>query len=141
MEVAPRSATDSRQPRPRPAHCRSRISNKPRRAVIDGRSQLGRRLHDLAEDFASQLGGWEALSDTMAANVRKASELTALAEQMRAGALRDGNVDPLALVRLEGAADRAVRRLKPGKAAEPSLADHLARRVAEHSGERLGGLT
>ena len=79
--------------------------------VIDGRSQLGRRLHDLAENFACQFGGWAGMSDMMAANVRRAAELTALAEQTRAEALRDGNVDPLAVVRLEGAATRAVRAL------------------------------
>jgi hypothetical protein len=79
--------------------------------VIDGRSELGRRLRDLAETFAARLGGWAALSDALAANVRKAAELSALAEQARADALRNGNVDPVALVRLEGAASRAVRAL------------------------------
>ncbi len=79
--------------------------------VIDGRSQLGRRLQDLAESFAAQLGGWAGMSDMLAANVRRAAELSTLAEQTRAEALRAGNVDPLALVRLEGAATRAVRAL------------------------------
>ena len=111
MEVAPQSSTDSAQAGPRPAHCRARISNKPHRMVIDGRSQLGRRLQDLAESFAAQLGGWARMSDLMSSNVRRAAELMALAEQTRAEALRDGNVDPLALVRLEGAATRAVRAL------------------------------
>jgi len=50
--------------------------------LIDGRSALSRRLHDLAECFASQLGGWAALSDTMTANIRGAAELTALAESI-----------------------------------------------------------
>jgi hypothetical protein len=79
--------------------------------AISACSTLGRRLRDLAEDFAQRLGGWEVLSDTLAAAVRKAAELTALAEQVRADALRNGNVDPLGLVRLEGAANRAVRAL------------------------------
>src|SRR5579862_3325901 len=130
MEIAPRSPLDGAQSDPRPANCRSRMSNKPRRMVIDGRSQLGRRLHDLASGFAAQLGGWPALSDTMAANVRKAAELTALAERTRAQALRNGNVDPLALVRLEGAAGRAVRALgvKPvaQRVPERSLGEYLA---------------
>ena len=111
MEVAPRPSTDRAQAGPRPAHCRARISNKPHRMVIDGRSQLGRRLQDLAESFAAQLGGWAGMSDMLAANVRRAAELSTLAEQTRAEALRAGNVDPLALVRLEGAATRAVRAL------------------------------
>jgi len=97
--------------------------------AIDGRSQLGRRVRDLAESFAAQLGGWPTLSDTMAANVRKAAELTALAERARADALRDGSVDPLGLVRLEGATGRAVRALgiKPAARREwPTLDEHLA---------------
>jgi hypothetical protein len=55
----------------RSANCRSRVTNKPRRMAIDGRSQLGRRVRDLAETFAVQLGGWPVLSDLMAANVRR----------------------------------------------------------------------
>jgi hypothetical protein len=109
--------------------------------VISGRTALGRRVRDLAESYASQLGGWLALSDTMAANVRKAAELTSLAEQSRAEALRNGNVDPLALVRLEGAATRAVRALGLDCKREPerpSLAEHLAKRVAERGGSTTG---
>jgi hypothetical protein len=48
---------------------------------------------------------------TMAAKVMKAAELTAYAEQLRAAVLRGEAVDPLALVRVEGVADRAVRQL------------------------------
>jgi hypothetical protein len=62
----------------------------------------------------------------MAANVRKAAELTALAEQTRAAALRDGNLDPLALVRLEGAANRAVRALMLDSKREPEERQGLA---------------
>ena len=111
VEIAPRSSGNNMPTAPRPAHCRSRISNKPNRMVIDGRSRLGRRLNDLAASFARQVGGWAGMSDMMSSNVRRAAELTALAEQMRTEALRDGKVDPLALVRLEGAATRAVRAL------------------------------
>jgi hypothetical protein len=133
-EIAARSLADSAQAGPRPLSCRSRLSNKPHKMAIDGRSQLGRRLHDLAASFAVQLGGWSALSDTMAANVRKAAELSALAEQSRTEALRNGNIDPLALVRLEGAANRAVRALNLDRkhgSSGPSLAQYLAARDAE----------
>ena len=106
--------------------------------VIDGRSQLGRRLHDLATGFAVQLGGWSALSDTMAANVRKAAELTALAEQTRADALRNGNINPLALVRLEGAANRAVRALNLDRKREPALIPLRERLAAEAADEPQG---
>lgn len=98
--------------------------------VVSGRTALGRRLYDLAEGFAAQLGGWAALSDMMAANVRKAAELTALAEQTRADALRNGNVDPLAVVRLEGAASRAVRALGLDRPREPM--PHIPLREQEY---------
>ena len=45
---------------------------------IDGRSRLGRRVADLAEDFAQRLGGWASLSDTMIASIRRAAELSSL---------------------------------------------------------------
>jgi len=79
--------------------------------VVNGRTALGRRLKDLADSYARSLGGWSSLSDTLAANVRKAAELTALSEQARAGALRNGTFDPIAVARIEGVASRAVRAL------------------------------
>jgi hypothetical protein len=75
---------------PRPANNRSRITNQPARMVVSGRTALGRRIADLAHGFADQLGGWPVLSDTLAANVRKAAELSALAEKARSDALRNG---------------------------------------------------
>ena len=119
---------------PRPANNRSKLSNKPRSFPVSVRSALGRRLRDIADDYASQLGGWPSLSDTMAANVRRASELAALAEQSRADALRNGCVDPVALTRLEGIADRAKRALGlPTGRAElkpMTLAEYAARKKA-----------
>jgi hypothetical protein len=109
----------------RPANNRARATNSPRRMSISGRTALGRRVRDLAESFAEQLGGWQALSEMATANVRKAAELSALAEQSRTTALRDGCVDALALVRLEGAANRAVRAL--------GLPEHKAREPAQES--------
>jgi hypothetical protein len=85
-------------------------------------------MQDLADTYANALGGWSGLSALLASNVRKAAELTALAEQTRADALRDGTFDPLALVRLEGASSRAVRALAldvPREPASTSLADYL----------------
>ena len=40
------------------------------------------------------------------ANIKRAAELTALAEEVRINALRDGYIDPLLIVRLDGAARR-----------------------------------
>jgi hypothetical protein len=95
----------------RPANNRSRLSNRPRTFAISGRSALGRRVRDLADDFAAQLGGWSTLTPLQTTAVKRASELSALAEQSRADALRNGCIDPLALSRLEGCADRAWRSL------------------------------
>lgn len=95
----------------RPVNNRAKLTNRPRSFPISLRSALGRRLRDLADSYATELGGWPKLTDTMAANVRRAAELTALSEQSRAVALRDGCSDPLVLVRLDGAADRARRAL------------------------------
>jgi hypothetical protein len=113
------------------AKYRARTTNRPRKMVIDGRTPLGRRIRDLAESYAEQVGGWATLSDMMTVNIRKAAELTALAEKARADALRSGDVDPLALVRLDGAANRAVRALQldrrrePEREQEQQLADWL----------------
>jgi hypothetical protein len=85
-------------------------------------------MFDLADQYAAALGGWDGLSDMLAGNVRKAAELTALAEQTRADALRDGTFDALALVRLEGASNRAVRALAldvPRNEESGTLADYL----------------
>jgi hypothetical protein len=95
----------------RPKHCRARRTNRPRKASIDGRSRLGRRVADLAADFAQRLGGWDTLSDTMVASIKRAAELGALAEEVRIRALESGDIDPLGVVRLEGAARRAEARL------------------------------
>jgi hypothetical protein len=115
---------------PRSVNNRSRITNDPRRLPVSGRTALGRRIADLADGYAAALGGWPGLSAVMCANVRRSAELTALAEQKRAEALRDTSVDPLAVVRPHGAADRAVRALqleeheRIGREAEP-LAEFL----------------
>jgi hypothetical protein len=98
--------------------------------AISGRTALGRRVRDLAESFAVMLGGWPALTDMQTAAIRRAAELSALAEQSRAIALRHGCADPVALSRLEGCADRAVRRLglpqAPREPIGPSLDQYLA---------------
>ena len=93
---------------------RARVTNDPSHvAGSDNRSPWARRRRDLVEGFVKALGGLEKLSEVEITNVRKAAELTALAEEARAKALREGAgaVDLTALVRLEGAAGRAVRAL------------------------------
>ena len=101
------------------------------RMIVDGRTRWGRRIRDLCEVFAQRLGGWDVLNDMELAAVKRAAELMTLAEQARANALQGCHIDPDMLIRLQGAADRAVRRLdiKAGKPAPLSLAAYLASKV------------
>jgi hypothetical protein len=121
----------------RPATTRSQITNRPLRLRgLDGRSGSGRRRRDLIEAFAEALGGRQGLSDVRMIDVRRAAELVAVAEEARAEALKQGgaSVDLNTLVKLEGMADRATRKLgikAPDKPAAPSLAEHVARKAAE----------
>jgi hypothetical protein len=92
---------------------RSKITSRPRKPVIAATSTYGKRLRDLMELYAEALGGWSKLSDITAANVRKAAELTALAERARHEALRNGvGIDQWdQLIRLENLAARSVKAL------------------------------
>jgi hypothetical protein len=111
---------------------RAKISNDPRYvAGHTGRSPAGRRRRDLVNFFATALGGLDKVSPVQITDIRRAAELTALAEETRAKALCEGTgaIDLTALVRLEGAASRAVRSLgiKSGpQAPAVSLAEYLA---------------
>jgi hypothetical protein len=62
------------------------------------------------DPYTSIVGG-NAANPMMAAAIRRAAELQALAEDARAAAVRNGTFDPIALARLEGIADRAKRAL------------------------------
>jgi hypothetical protein len=144
MEAQPRierNATAARS-----ANQRSRLTSRPQRPAVSQRSALGKRLRDLADAFAERLGGWAVLDVNTAADVRKAAELTALSEQMRRDALRNGCTDPDGLLRFEGISSRAVRRLglKIEPAAKPSggltiarqrWAEEAARKAAESARE------
>lgn len=111
---------------PRSPLARSRFTNSPHRATIDGRTALGRRVRDLAESFASALGGWQALTAVTAVAVMRAAELAALAEATRNKALRLGEADGNGIVRLERMADRAQRALG---LPSPSATDPPSRRA------------
>ena len=95
---------------PLPRNLRARVTNVARLLVgVDGRSAEARRFRDLILSFTEALGG--ELTETQRVAVRRAAELTVIAEQQRTRALRGEPVDPLALVRLEGMTARAVRAL------------------------------
>jgi hypothetical protein len=113
-------SVDHRSTTPRARNQRSRITNLPHKPVIAATSTYGKRLRDVMEFYASALGGWAGLSDIAAASVRKAAELTVLAEQARHEALRNGCSDPDQLIRLENLAARAVRRLGINLRHEPA---------------------
>jgi hypothetical protein len=122
---------------PRSVNNRSRITNGPRRLPVSGRTALGRRIADFADGYAATLGGWPGLSEVICANV------TALVEQKRADALRDGNVDPLAVVCLDGAANRAVRALqldRPRESESLSLEEHFRAAFQPGAAEPQGDL-
>jgi hypothetical protein len=95
---------------------------------LDGRTQVAHRTRELIASFVSSLGG--AVTPTQSVDVRRAAELLALAEARRAAALRDpATTDLDALIRLEGAADRAVRRLEIKAAAIPKSAASASERA------------
>jgi hypothetical protein len=85
------------------------------RLDLDGRSATAKRINKLVALFTAELGGEDAVSPTMALKVRRAAELVVTTEEMRASTLSSEHpptdLAMLALVRLEGIADRAVRRL------------------------------
>jgi hypothetical protein len=106
--------------------------------ILDGRTMVARRRRELIDVYAAALGGPAALSEGQQIDIRKAAELTALAEQARARAMREGLTDAAemsAMVRLESTAARAVRSLniKPGAGNREPVADlqaYLANKAA-----------
>jgi hypothetical protein len=115
--------------------------------ILDGRTRRARRRRELIAAYSNALGGDAALTDGQRVDIRKASELVALAEDARATALREGPGTPgmlSAMVRLQSASSRAVAALGlpvPGRSKSslrygkaepvPTLADYLAGRQAE----------
>jgi hypothetical protein len=107
---------------------RARSTNKPQYAIIPGHSRRARRVRDIANALAERLGGWESISPEIAYDVRRAAELCVISEEARAAALQSGgSFDLRGLSHVEGAADRAIKRLRldlrqPGQRGRPSIA-------------------
>ncbi len=121
---------------PRPATVRSRISNDPRHVPgLDGRKAEQRRRRDLVAIYIDALGGRAAVSEVQLVEVRKAAELTAAVEVVRARVLAGAEADLGALVKLEGEARRAVRALgiKSGSPPHVPLRERLAAEAAEEA--------
>jgi hypothetical protein len=117
-----------------------------RGGVLDGRLPVAKRRKELINAFTAAVAGLDALTPVQSSAVVRAADLVALAEQQRAKALSgDASVDMEGLIRLEGAADRAVRRLgiKPGanQAKPPSIAEYAARKAAEKAASKPTGET
>jgi len=110
------------------------------RLAVPPRYSRGRRILELADALASAAGGWDGLTTLQAAAVRRAAELVTIAEAARAKHLQgDQSISLEDLIRLDGAADRAVRRLGIRSGAEsaprpPSLDDIAREILAEKQG-------
>jgi hypothetical protein len=81
---------------------------------------VNRRRKDLIDGYIETLGGRSSVTPLQMVDIERAVALTLLAQETRAKALRGETVKIADLTRLEGAADRAVRRLgiKPGSTAK-----------------------
>lgn len=109
---------------------RSRLTNGKAPKGIDGRSALSRRTEDLFRSFMAAYA-YADIGDVQTAAARRAAELTALAEQARHRVMRGEAADYDAIIRLEGAADRAVRRLPvAARKAAPTFAELAAKRAS-----------
>jgi hypothetical protein len=115
-----------------PKRQRARRTNDPL-AGLDMNTARGRRTADLVRAYLAALGNPDNIERQAAAIA--AAELQVLAEEARASALREGaSADLDRVARMQGAADRALRRLgikAAGVPKPPTLAEHLARRTAQ----------
>jgi hypothetical protein len=106
------------------------------KGMFDGRTRVARRRRELIEIYANALGGASGLHGGQIVDIRKAAELTSLAEQSRARAMRGilSASEISAMIRLESTASRAVRALNIQQNAVrsnlPSPAEYLAQRAA-----------
>jgi hypothetical protein len=138
--LADRNALVRRSFTNRTAKARSKVTNGRLLLVgVDGRSEQGRRYRDLVESLASDLGGFDQLSEAAKGLVRTCAALTARAEHIQAAVVRGDPVDDEQLTRLTNAQTRMLRalaalasgRAKPSDIAKPSLRERLAAREAE----------
>jgi hypothetical protein len=144
LENRTTAVSESSPPRVRgaelPKRQRARRTNDPL-ASLDTNTARGRRVADLVRAYLTALGNPGDV-DRQAA-VIAAAELQVLAEEARTAALKaPGSADLDQVVKIQGAADRAVRRLgiKPGAPKGPTLQEHLAARAAERARAPEGGV-
>jgi hypothetical protein len=106
-------------------HRRSTRRSWRERRRYSGRTSLAYRIKALVKEYSTAIG-IGASNPMMAASIERAAELQALAEEARAAAVRNGTFDPIALARIEGVADRAVRKLHLEPYEPPQSRDHLS---------------
>ena len=118
-----------------PSRQRSRRTNRP---IAAGNSSTSRRVRDLTAAFLSALGN--PVDIALQAQAVAAAEMTAIAELMRERTLQGDEVDLVQLVRLQGAADRATRKLgldaHKREPAGPSLQEYLRDRYGRAEASR-----
>jgi len=88
------------------------------RRRYDGRSALAVRIRTVIKAYTEKLGAGAA-DPVMAASIKRCAELQAIAEQLRADAIRTGKLDPVSMARAENLADRARRALGIDAKREP----------------------
>jgi hypothetical protein len=83
---------------------------------LDGRTANGRRARKIMAELVEARGGMGAIGAAMMLRVRTAAELVVACEVMRDRMLAgDARATAFDVVRLQGCADRALRRLDDGK--------------------------
>jgi hypothetical protein len=102
-----------------------------RKKINDRRQEAIKWRNDLIDAYVAALGGPDRVSAITRQDCERAADMAILALNLRRRALRgDASVAISDLTRVEGCADRAVRRLNlppPNAAAPvPTLADYLA---------------
>jgi hypothetical protein len=102
---------------------------------VGSKTQTARMVmrEQLVAAYVEALGGTDRVGPIVMQDVERAVDLVLLAREMRA-AVRQGTAKISDLTRLEGAADRAVRRLnlKPGAAAAAPADDAWGKFLADH---------
>ncbi|MGB3864519.1 MAG: hypothetical protein WBA29_02680 [Xanthobacteraceae bacterium] len=104
------------------ANNRSAVSNGSRLLDgIDGRSAQARRFRDLCRSYEAEIGG--AVSAVERDMIRQAAALTLRSEQMQAAIVNGEAIDSDQIVRISGAAKRALDSIRAKatkrKAVEP----------------------
>ncbi len=116
----------------------SGLNWRQRKKAVARRQQEMQRRRELIDGYIAALGGADRVNAIQLQDIERAVDLVLLARDMRASVRQGGAAKVSDLTRLEGAADRAVRRLclpVPGRAAPvQTLLDYLGASDSEVEG-------